>query len=67
MAQEIFFLEKVHISQFYDDDNDGFKYGIHYYENADDAFPFDVQWFRSRRKRNKKFTKALKRGHKKLD
>tara|TARA_R110000764_G_scaffold120825_1_gene208565 strand:+ start:235 stop:420 length:186 start_codon:yes stop_codon:yes gene_type:complete len=46
-----------------EDDNEGYIYGIYYIEDEDVQ---EVEWFKSKAKRNKDFNACIKLGYKSL-
>ena len=53
--------ELVLASETFDDDNEGFEFGVEWYEtqwDKENGFPIDVEWFKTEEERQK----ALRRG-----
>lgn len=49
------FMKRIHISDYYDDDNDGYVYGVHFYDEQHDdlgeMMAVDAEWFKTEAER----------------
>jgi hypothetical protein len=46
------FIIKVNAQNVFGDDNDGFIYGLEYYDDEVDNFPIECEWFKTEKERN---------------
>jgi hypothetical protein len=51
---------KVYAEDCFDDNNEGYLYGLEYYDDEDEYFPIDVEWFKTKGEREKVIQEVLK-------
>ena len=53
-------ISKVNTKDCFDDDNEGFIYGLEYYDSKEDLFPVDVEWFKTEKQRQDEVNRLKK-------
>lgn len=69
LKDEIDAFEEVHVSDFYEDDNNGYTYGLHIgtFTRNKESIDIEAQWFKTEDERESYKKELVKEGYKDLD
>lgn len=63
--REIYYMKRIDVADYYDDNNEGYIYGIHYFdeytpEDLGQMMAVDCEWFKTEEEREIKINEEIK-------